>query len=199
MNYNTAMRIPAQTLIPALFVSLLAGCSSIPVSQDYAPTTDFSALKTYHWDPELIKRENSTKDNNPLLNTRIHNAVDRKLATMGYRLSKDNNADFTVSYQTETRQRLTSDGPSSNISVGFGSFGNFGAIGLGTGSHVRDEDEATLIIDILSSNDHKLLWRGSSTRYVYARKDPAELTKTINEHVDAILNQFPPQKKTTLK
>lgn len=196
MIYNTAMKTPVKTLALMLIASLLTACSSIPVTQDYTPTTDFSALKSYRWDPELLKKENDPRGNNPLLNSRIHSAIDTKLAAMGFRLSTDKAADFTVRYQTETRQRLTSVGPSTNMSVGFGSFGSFGAIGLGTGNNIRDEDEATLIIDILSSNDHKLLWRGSSTRYVYAHKNPEELTKIINEHVDAILNQFPPRKTT---
>lgn len=193
------MKIHLNALALLLIASLLAACSGIPVSQDYSPSSDFSALKSYRWDTALLQKEKDTRGNNPLLNNRIHSAIDRKLASMAYLLTDDAKADFIVSYQTEVRQRLTSDGTSSNVSVGFGNIGSFGAIGLGTGSAVRDEDEATLIIDILDSQNKTLLWRGSSTRYVYAHKDPEELTQIINQHVDAILAQFPPTRKTTAK
>lgn len=177
---------------------LLSACSSIQVSQDYVAETDFGALKTYRWSAETLKKEQETEGNNPLLNSRIHAAIDRRLMAMGYQ-QVDTAADFVVSYQSDVRQRITSDGPSGAFSVGFGSFGNFGAIGIGTGSHVRDEDEAALMIDFINGRDNKLIWRGVSTRYVYTHNEPEELTRTINAHVDAILAQFPPQKKTLAK
>ena len=198
MICNTKMKTYLNALALILTAGLLAACSGISVTQDYAPTADFSALKTYRWDPALREKETNV-NGNPLLNSRIHSAIDRKLAAMGYQLSTDKKSDFSVSYQTEMRQRLTSDGTSSSVSVGFGTFGNFGAIGLGTGATVRDEDEATLIINILGSQDNSLLWRGSSKRYVYAYDDPEELTKIINQYVDAILAQFPPQKATSTR
>jgi ABC-type glycerol-3-phosphate transport system substrate-binding protein len=175
---------------------LLAACSGIPVSQDYEPATNFSTLKTYHWDPSVLSNEKNIKGD-PLLDARIHKAIDRKLAAMGYVLKPNTDTDFIVNYQTDMRQRLTSDGPTTSFSFGFGSFGNFGGIGIGTGSTIRDEDEATLIINILSSKDNSLLWRGTSSRYVYHYNKPEELTKIINEHVDAILDQFPPNKKAS--
>jgi hypothetical protein len=174
-------------------INLLAGCGSIPVSQDYLPAADFSGLKSYSWSADVLQMEKQTKGNNPLLNSRIHAAVDRNLAAKKYQLRMDGKTDFLVSYQLDIRQRLTSEGTSSSVSLGFGSFRSFGAIGLGTGSNVRDKDEATLNIDIIKAEDNSLLWRGSSKRYVYAQKDPAELTKLIDAHVDAILAQFPPK------
>jgi len=190
------MKMMLNVVFGAIFAVLLAGCSGITVSQDYVPGTDFSKLKTYRWDPALLDTESNIKGN-PLLNTRIHSAIDRKLAAMGYQHTTGDTSDFMVNYQTEIRQRLTSDGTSGSISVGFGTFGNFGAIGLGTGTSVRDEDEATLIINILGGHNNTLLWRGSSKRYIYSSTDPDELTKLINEHVDAILAQFPPEIRKT--
>jgi hypothetical protein len=177
-----------------VITGLLSACSGIQVSQDFVQTADFSAMKTYRWSADILKKEKDTEGNNPLLNSRIHSAVDNRLAAMGYQLTEKPNADFIVSYQTDVKQRLTSDGASGVFSVGFGHFGNFGAIGLGTGTSIRDQDEAALMIDVIDSRDNSLLWRGVSTRYVYTHNDPEELTKTINAHVDAILAQFPPGK-----
>jgi len=190
------MKTYLNTLAIIAIFSLLSACSGIPVSQDYMPATNFSALKTYHWDPAVLSSEKNIKGD-PLLDARIHQAIDRKLAAMGYVLKTDGSSDFIVNYQTDMRQRLTSDGPTTSFSFGFGSFGNFGGIGIGTGTTIRDEDEATLIINILSGKDNSLLWRGTSSRYVYHYDKPEELTKIINQHVDAILDQFPPNKKTS--
>ena len=194
MIYNEKLKTGIKTLTLILMVGLLAACSGIPVTHDYVPTTDFSGLNSYRWSADILQMEKETKGNNPLMNSRIHNAVDRNLVARGFQLGTDKKADFIVSYQVEVRQRLTSDGASSSVSFGFGSVGSFGAIGMSTGSNVRDEDEATLIIDILSAENNSLLWRGTSTRYVYPHSTPAELTELINAHVDAILVQFPPQK-----
>jgi len=177
-----------------LIANLLTACSGIPVSQDYLPAVDFTGLKSYRWSAHSLQVENETKGNNPLMNSRIHAAVDRNLAARDFQLRTDGKVDFLVSYQTEMRQRLTSEGPSSSISIGFGSIGKSGALGLGSGSNVRDEDEVTLNIDIMNAEDNSLLWRGTSKRYVHPHNNPAELTDLINAHVDAILAQFPPHK-----
>ena len=194
MTYTLAMKTILKTLVPVWIVGFLAACSGISVSQDYVQTADFSALKTYRWDAALEQKEKDL-NGDPLLSSRIHSAIDRVLAARGYQPGTDKKADFTVTYHTEVRQRLTSEGTSGSVSVGFGSYANFGAIGIGTGTTLRDEDEATLYIDILSGQDNSLIWRGSSTRYVYVHNDPGELTITINEHVEAILAQFPPKTK----
>ncbi len=188
------MKTYINTVAVLLIAKLLAGCSGIPVSQDYLPAADFSGLQSYRWSAETLQMEKETKGNNPLLNSRIHAAVDCQLAAKKYKLTTDSKADFLVSYQVAIRQRLTSEGTSSSVSLGFGSIRSFGAIGLGTGSNLRDEDEATLNIDIIRAADNSLLWRGTSKRYVRSQKDPDELTKLINAHVDAILAQFPPHK-----
>jgi hypothetical protein len=193
------MKTSINAVAVLLITYLLAGCSSIPVSQDYLPTADFSGLKSYSWSADILQMEKEIKGNNPLMSSRIHAAVDRHLAAKNYRLRTDSQTDFLVSYQVDIRQRLTSEGTSSSVSLGFGSIRSFGSIGLGTGSNLHDKDEATLIIDIINSEDNSLLWRGSSKRYVQSQKDPDELTKLIDAHVNAILAQFPPQKKTAVK
>ena len=190
--YIQTMKTNLKVITLFLTSTLMIACGGIHVSRDYETTTDFSTLKTYHWNADFLTAEKQTKDNDPLLNSRIHSAIDRKLSSKGYILSTKTNTDFIVSYQTETRQRLTTDGSSSNVSFGFSSFGNFGAVGLGTGNTVRDEDEATLIINIIDAKENKLLWRGTTRRYVYPHKDPSDLTNLINAHVDAILDLFPP-------
>ena len=183
------------SLLLALLASLLlAACSGIRVSQDYLPEADFSQLKTYRWDPALVAKEQQVENNNPLLNLRIHKAIDRKLTSMGYQLVDSDKADFRVSYQTQVQPRIESDGATGSFAIGFGNIGHFGAIGIHTGNIITEKDEATLVIDIIDDASGKLLWRGVSTRYAYTHTDPEKLTQIINKHVDAILSQFPPDR-----
>lgn len=185
----------ARSLIYCVLAWTLISCSGIPVSQDYSTSTDFSALKTYRWNAELLTKEKAIEGNNPLLNKRIHTAIDKKLAMMGYKLAPEPDFDFVVSYQMKTQTRLSSDGTTGFFSFGFGNIGRFGAIGVSTGHDIHEQDEAALMIDIADSKTNELIWRGVSTRDVYIHNDPDELTDTINQHIDAILSQFPPGKK----
>jgi hypothetical protein len=187
------MHIKILTL--AAITTLLAACSGIPVSQDYDTNANFSNLHSYRWSEELLQKENQVEGNDPLLNSRIHKAVDRKLAAMGLALVENGSSDFIVSYQMQVSSKLEPDGTTSTFSLGFGSFGHFGGVGIASGSQLREQDEAVLMIDFIDSASHKLLWRGLSSRYVYTHNEPDELTRIVNEHVDAILAQFPPGAK----
>ena len=95
----------------------MLSCGGIHVSRDYETTTDFSTLKTYHWNADFLRAEKQTKDNDPLLNTRIHSAIDRKLNSKGFVLSAGTDTDFIVSYHTDTRPRLTTDGSSRLLNI----------------------------------------------------------------------------------
>jgi len=194
MTYNS------QFLAITFFCLLLAACSGIPVSQDFETKTDFSVLKYYRWSQSLLADEHKVEGNDPLLNQRIHKAIDQKLASMGYLLNQkdeSNLVDFIVSYQTKNQSKLSSAGTSTSFSFGFGSFNSFSAFGISSGDRVHEQDEQNLSIDVVNSHTNRLLWRGESTRTVYKEVSPEELTETIDSHVDAILEQFPPGKKKT--
>jgi hypothetical protein len=176
-------------LLPALLG--LVACSGVPVGQDYDSGIDFSRYHGYRWDAATAAKESTTENNDPLMNRRIHEAVDRVLAARGYTQAGDK-ADFVVSYQTVVQGRTVSEGTSSSVSFGFGSFGHFGGIGIVHGDSIGERDEATLIIDVIDAGSGKLAWRGTSARYLSRYDTPEELTETVNRHVDAILAQFPP-------
>ena len=171
---------------------LLTACSGLRVSQDYLEETDFSSFKTYRWDTVFLDQEKRLNDNNPLLNQRIHSAINNTLATLGYQ-KVDLDADFIVSYQNVIESRISSEGTSGTFAIGFGNIGRFGAIGISTGNEIHERDEATLMINVVDQQTNKLVWRGVSTRYVYTHNEPKKLTETINKHVNAILAQFPPK------
>lgn len=175
-----------------LFIfSWLMGCSGVKVSQDYEQGYDFSALKTYAWKPNE-NNEYGLKDND-LIDKRIRTAIVEQLSAKSYSLVESDTADFFISYNLTVEQKLSSSGASGGVSLGRSSHGRYGGVGMSTGSQVRAYDQGTLLIDITEPQEDKLLWRGISTQTVDEHSSPSKSTVIINETVEKILAQFPPQ------
>ena len=185
-----------QKLKNIIFLTVLAlftGCSGIEVSQDYDVAADFTNLKTFDWYLAEQKKTGDLRVDNPLLDSRIRKAVDRSLAKKGYQRLSKGTPDFYVEYKYAILTRIGSERVSTGIGFGFGGSGSFGAVGIGTGNEVREYDEGMLVIDITDTKNGKLLWRGTGTRRVSRHSDPEKITKEVNESVEKILAQFPPQ------
>lgn len=175
-------------VLPLLF---LQACSGITVSQDYEKEYDFAGLKTFAWKPNDNKSY-GVKDND-LIDKRIRTAIEKALRAKFYQPVETLNPDFFISYHYNVEQKITSSGVSGGVALGRSSFGGFGGIGLSSGSDVRAYDQGTLLIDVTIPLGDKLVWRGVATQSVSDHSSPEESTANINETVDKILAQFPPQ------
>ncbi|MBW2620351.1 MAG: DUF4136 domain-containing protein [Deltaproteobacteria bacterium] len=182
-----------KNVIFLMFLAIFIGCSGIEVSQDYDVAADFSNLKTFDWYSAEQKKTGDLRVDNPLLDSRIRKAVDRSLAEKGYQRIFQGTPDFYVGYKYAILTRIGSEPVRTGIGFGFGGAGSVGAIGIGTGGDVKEYDEGMLVIDITDTINRKLLWRGTGTRRVSRHSDPKKTTKEVNENVEKILAQFPPQ------
>ena len=176
-------------------VIIILGCSGIKVSQDYKLATDYSNLETYAWQFETQEKTGDPRLDNPLLDNRIRDAVDNFLLEKSFKRSSDNIPDFYVTYTLKIFRRIDSSGSRSGWSFGFGSFGRSSGFGISTGSQVGEYDESMLVIDFIQPDRGDLLWRGIATRRFWQHSKPEETTKFVNETVNKILSQFPPQQK----
>ena len=183
-----------QVIILTVLV-IVFGCSGIQVSQDYDLLRDFSGLKTFAWQSVTQKKTGDVRVDNPLLDTRIRKAVDRFLLEKGYQKVSQGTPDFYVGYQYTIRSKIRSDSVRTGAVFGVGSYGRHGGFGVSTGSDIREYDEGMLVIDIIGAGSGDLMWRGTSTGYVSQHSDPEKTTKNVNETVEKILAQFPPQPK----
>ena len=174
-----------------LFLSLIvaANCSAVRVSQDYDVSADFQAFQTYAWALDKQPETGDIRVDNQLLDTRIRDAVEKNLATKGYRKVDRSSADLLIAYNLTIRSRIESDTVSTG--VGYGAYPHWGGVGFET--RVREYDEGMLVIDIGSAKPSKLLWRGTGTRRVTDHKNPDKSTRVVNKTVAEILAQFPPQ------
>jgi hypothetical protein len=173
-------------------IAILASCSNVKVSQDYIPGYDFASLKTFAWKPN--ENDEYGIKGNDLVDKRIRSAIETQLAAKSYTLVTSSDPDFFVSYNLKVEQKLTNSGASGSISIGRSSYGRYGGVGMSTGSQVRAYDQGTLSIDFTAPLEDELIWRGVSAQAVDGDSSPDKSRVIINETVEKMLSQFPPEK-----
>ncbi len=184
------MNTKFNSILLALITIAIAACTGIPVSQDFEQGFDYSGFKTFAWQANDNNEWGLT--NNGLVDRRIRSAIVNTLTANHFTLKDSNEPDFLISYNLVVEQRISSSNLSGGVSMGRSSRGRAGSISMSTGSQIRTYDRGTLIIDVTDVNSNKLVWRGISSQALPNLSDPQRLTSQINETVEAILKQFPP-------
>ena len=172
----------------AMLTLLLFGCSSVTVSQDYEIGADFSGYRTFDWVSAEQPRTGDIRVDNPLMDARIRNAVEKKLLSMGYQIQTDGTPDMLVAYHLTIRSRI--EGDTFRSGFGYGRSPYWGGAGFET--TIRQYDEGMLVIDIGDTSENRLIWRGTGTRRVTEKASPEKTTQIVNQTVNEILDQFPP-------
>jgi len=177
-----------RTLVALLVALALAGCSRITVTADHDPSANFGALHTYAWRPGPQQGVGDPRFDSALIDKRVRAAVDRVLASKGYRAAAPGNtADFLVGYHAVVRQKTSAQ--TINQMYGY----RVVALPGGPGAHAHDYDQGTLLIDVIDPTTLQLLWRGSGTGVVDPQANPEKREQRINDAVERILADFPPR------
>lgn len=186
---------------------LLTACASNEptYSTDYDLKLDFSQLKTYRWygDVNPSKEEEFRSRNDSY--KRIRKAIDEYLFSRGFREAKQGRPDFLINYNVSTQNHVKIDQfaryPEGGMhgAVSTGTYGSSVAIGWSSAnSGVRTYKEGTAVIDIVDVTDianSRLIWRGIAEGRMSKKVDFSQRRQTTREVVEALLGQFPPQKK----
>jgi hypothetical protein len=179
---------PPPWLMLALIAVWLSACTTVKVSQDYDPATDFSDYRTFDWYPGPQPKTGDIRVDNPLLDDRIREAVTRELISKGFRRVTDQMPDLYTAYHLTIRTKLEAD--TLHTGIGYGRYPYYG--GFGTDTWIRQYDEGMLVIDIADAEKNELIWRGVGTRRVTETRSPQRSTEVVNKTVAEILAQFPP-------
>ncbi|MFT7485032.1 MAG: hypothetical protein ACI9F9_000878 [Candidatus Paceibacteria bacterium] len=187
-------RLKRPFMIGALAFGFLFGaCSSVSVHADYDPGTDFSEWHSYAWLPQDTTGLGDPRAGNQLVSERVTAAIENRLAEMGYeRVAND--GDFDIGFSISVRQAI--DVRSDPTVYGrYGAYGRHGGYGVGisSGTTVHEYQEGTLQIDFVDPEGTRLLWRGTGTSRVTDGLSPEESRSRVNEVVQEILAQFPPE------
>ena len=182
------------SLLPLLMlvVFFLSSCATVQVSQDYDTGYVFDKKKTYAWNTTIQNENGNLLVSDELLAKRFKTAIERTLASRGFH--QDVQPTFLVSCTYTITSRLETDVFDSGVGFGFGRYGRYGGLGMSSGSTVRQYDQGTLVVNIHSASTGKLIWKGTGTREVFIHSTPDEITRSVNEMVEAVLAQFPPVK-----
>ena len=176
-----------RAIVGPLVALVLAGCSRITVTTDHDPAANFAALHTYAWRPGPQQGVSDPRFDSTLIDTRVRAAIDRVLASKGYRTAAPGTvADFLVGYHAVVRQKTSAQ----TIN---GWYGYRVGARRAPQAYVHDYDKGTLLIDVIDPATMQLLWRGSGTGVVDPQASLEKREQRINEAVDRILADFPPR------
>ena len=177
-------------LIGALLMVTVYGCASVKVTTDYDPSASFSAYKSYAWLPKPIEKTGDIRVDNPLLHTRVRDAVEAELALKGYEKLAGDKPDFYIGYHLSLTTQL--DVTRMNDYYGYGVGRRWGPAGVPQ-TVVTEYEVGALVLDVVDAKRETLVWRGSGQRRVKESPTPEETTQRVREAVAEILKRFPPE------
>ena len=153
------------------------------VSVDFDKEANFVAYKTYSW-------TTGTPAQNPLMDQRVTDGVDKRLAAKGLqKVDAGANPDLVVLYHaavgTETQLNTMNTG-------GYGWGYRWGGMGTST-TTVEKIPVGQLTVDIGDAKTKKLLWMGNAADTLSDKPEKNE--KKINKALDKMFKKFPPPVK----
>jgi hypothetical protein len=168
-----------------LALSLLAVTLALPafgykVQTDYDHSVNFEQFHTYCW--------GRVKTSNPFYVSRIREAVDRNLQAKGWQLVTSN-CDATVFASDEVHNQKQVETFYNGYGGGWG-WRRFGGGGMAT-TTTYDQRIGQVVLDIFSTKNKQLLWRGTTQRDLSTNND--KNTKALNSDIDKMLKKFPPK------
>lgn len=189
-------------IIAAFFILfILASCSSLKVYTDYDKTFDFKEFETFSFYPWDYKHGYQINDYDK--NT-ILNAIKSEMVNKGYQHMKEGgdmiiSIFITVDHKTSYEAYTNHYGGWAGYGGGWGYYGLGYGYGYGPGYSTttvteRQYTTGTLIIDVFSAFDKKLVWQGIGSREVIQDLDKRD--KELPKNVGSILAKFPAANKS---
>jgi hypothetical protein len=163
----------------ALLLTMLGAAFAQHVQTDFDHQANFSQYKTYSWQ--------EIKDQNPLWDSRIKNAVDAQLRAKGWTQVDSGGDVAVVAIKTTQTQRTLQ-----TFYDGFGGgwrWRGFGGFGTATTTE-QDYKEGTLVIDLYDAKTKQLIWRGSAEDTISDKA--AKNEKNLEKGVEKMFKNFPP-------
>ena len=194
---KTKIYLPAVILL-ACFMS---ACTSYNYYTAAINKTDLSGYHTFAWMPQANKGEKAMT--NEQADAKIKDAVTQDLVAKGFQLSQAN-PDLIVNYSTKVGK-----GTRTNFYGGY--YGGYPGWGFGWGwgwayrpyyyafgapfsyygpvyAEKEHYKEGTLIIDLVDSKTHKIMWRGFGVGEMH--KNPEKNMNDLPRVIDGVLSQI---------
>jgi hypothetical protein len=180
-------------IVPLVLGLLITACSSVNLRYDYDVRANFASYKTFDWyAASRMAKDKGVKVDNPLMDRRVANAVEKELTTRGYTRDTTSDPDFLVTYYPiyqEKKYRTATQ-------VGWGSWG-FRPFGFGMGTTVSQEQryrEGTIVLEITDFKTNQMVWQAAAEGVLTDLKNPEDADEVVNNAVKQMLDHFPPKK-----
>ena len=181
-----------RVFVVAALLLMAAPAFAQKVYIDYDKDYDFDSTETFTW---AKTSETSVEDANPLMHSRIVNAIEHYL-TMGQLREVESDPDLFVTYHTSTKENLSLN--TTSFGYGYpggwygGYYGGYGYGGMGMGSTsttVSTYETGTLVVDAWDPKTEKLVWRGTATNMTVA-DNPDKMMKRIDKALSKIVKKW---------
>lgn len=159
-----------------------SGCAQKLANYDYDPGFQFAAFQGYGIQ-QSSKQSYQTLDGN-----RIEAAI-RKQLQGRYTEVEAGQADFLVAWYLEAERKLDQSG----FSFGFGVSGSNLGVGVSTSPKAKEKTEGKLVLEIVDVVSNQLIWTAKATRNLKDSMDPTQRAYLIQDLVQEMLANFPPQ------
>jgi len=172
-------------IIAVVLTAFLSSCSSLDISTDFDPTQDFSKYKTYRWARIKERDPNDVLSKNIMLRKRVQVAVNRGLKDKGFEKLDRGKPDFIVFVHAGVQQRTNVYYHGGYHYGGWwGPYGSYSSV-----SHYK---QATLVVDIVDTEEKELSWRGIASDELQSYSDHEVLQEELDYVISAMLEDFPP-------
>ena len=170
----------------ALSILVGTGCARYRVATDFDPRFDFAAVRTWQW-AQVPGRaiENDPRLTNDLVHERMRAALEEALRARGY-AQVEAGANVAVAYHLGIERKI--DITTLYSPAPFFHHGYMGVQEL----QVREYERGTLLVDMLTPDQGRLVWRGTTQSRLHERGTPEQRDIRARRAVDAVLNRFPP-------
>ena len=173
----------------ALTIAMVAfsSCSSISVSTDHDPGTNFARYRTYAFGPP----SGNVLALSPAIRAQIESSLDQGLTTRGFRRS--GRPDFYVAYHVSTREQISVQTFHDWGRWGYGG-PHWSSYSLWRGSptvtsYVHRSTVGTLVVDFVDARTDRAFWRGEAAGTV---RGAEANRRNIEDAVRRMLENFPP-------
>ena len=169
----------ARLALLALAAAAVA-CSTLQVSTDYAPGTDFTKYKTF-------TLKHGAPAHNPIAVQRFELSLANALAARGLK-QVDEGADlnifdhFILGKDTQIN------------SYGYGGWGGRWGGGMQT-AQVQQIPTGTVVVDLVDVKTNNLVWRGTAKDELSTTATPEQRQQKSDEVTQKLFENFPPQAK----
>jgi len=167
----------------ALAITAIA-CSTLQVTTDYAPGTDFSKYKTFTLKPGAAAK-------NPIAAERFAQSLGNALTARGLRQVPDGGdlnvfAHFSLGKDTQLN------------TYGYGGWGGgwrYGGMGGMQTTTVQEIPTGTVVIDLVDAKSNTAVWRGIAKDEISTKATPEERQQKADEVAQKLFENYPPKAK----